>query len=224
MTDEHTGWGTPPAGTSPSGPSRTALVAGALVGVVLLATIGAIGGWLIAESQNGTSPNALETGGPVLSPSTVATTKGTRTTPPAPTKTTPRLQSGQFLLPNLVGKDFEDAREELRDRKLGTHVVFGVAGQDRTVLSTDPAPNTPVSAGITVQIRVVGAAPVVAVPDLVGKDCDEAKDELDDEGLSPRYPTGQRGEVIRQEPEAKAEARWNDQVRVYCGTPGSPTP
>jgi hypothetical protein len=228
MTDENTGWDTPPVG-QPEGPSRAALVAGAIVGTLVLSTVGAIGGWLIADAQDdGTSTPVAEAteGGPAgtMTPGgkVPTTAKTSHSSSPRPTKTTPKPPPDQDTMPNMVGWDFEDARDELRSNRLGWKLKFGVVGDDRSVSSTRPSPGEPVRQGDTVVIAVIGAAPAVAVPDLVGKDCHDAEDQLSDAGLYPQYPTGKVGQVTKQDPEPGDESHWNDEVRISCGRSDAP--
>jgi beta-lactam-binding protein with PASTA domain len=136
------------------------------------------------------------------------------------------------VLPDLVGKDFEQARKELRDRRLGWRLVFGGAGTDRSVASTQPRAGTRLHPGLTVKVFVVGAAPSTPVPAVTGLSCAEAQAQIVDAGFYPEYPRGQNGQVTMQDPAPSAIRRWNDPVRLYCGSapsgaphePGTPTP
>ncbi|MGI5212533.1 PASTA domain-containing protein [Plantactinospora sp. CA-290183] len=209
----------------PAGSSRTTLLAGTAVGLVICAVVGSVGGYLLADGD-GDDPGS-EAGSPpaaTASARPTATTRSVKPTQPRPSRsvsTPPPV--GQMVLPDLVGTDFEEARDELRQRGLGWRIVFGSAGSDRRVGSTDPRAGTTVRRGITVRLSVVGAAPSVAVPDLVGRSCQEAAKRLVDEGLSPDYPAGRSGEVRSQDPEPAATSQWNGQVRIYCGEADGPS-
>ncbi|MGC5018767.1 PASTA domain-containing protein [Micromonospora sp. DT47] len=202
-------------------PGRATLLLGGGLAVVLLAAAGATAGWVLAdpgERSTGTpAATPSEVTSPVEEPSTDRPTSGGTTTPPAP-----RTEDGGLTVPALVSTDFEAAREELHDRKLGWRLVFGT-GTGRDVARTEPAAGTPVRRGTTVQVYVTGRAPEVTVPDLVGEECDEVAEELGEKGLYPRYRTGRRGTVTAQEPAADATAHWNDQVALICGA-GEPVP
>jgi hypothetical protein len=201
------------------------LAAATLAGFVLLATIGAVSGWLLAGGAGGDAdgpdPSAATTGARTPRPEVTAPGQPA----PAPeltpsTKSTlPRLPPGRVRLPDLVGRDFREARHELRRLGLGWNLAFGVAGDDPTVARTDPAPGTAVKRGTVVRISVLGAAPAVPVPDLTGLLCVRAAAKLTDVGLVPRYSTGRLGQVTRQEPQPGTELRWNDQVVLHCGAP-----
>ncbi|WP_328341611.1 PASTA domain-containing protein [Micromonospora sp. NBC_00421] len=204
-------------------PGRGRLVLGGTLATVLLAAVGGTVGWVLADPgapQTGTTPAAAPTGS--ASPRDVPTTAR-----PAPARTTtpppPATTGGGLPVPRLVGLDFEKARDELHDRKLGWRLVFGT-GSGRSVTRTVPAQDTSVRPGTTVRVEVSGPAPEVDVPDLVGEDCDDAAEELGDLGLFPRYPTGNRGEVTTQVPAADTTAHWNDQVSISCGGPATSAP
>ncbi|GGM50848.1 hypothetical protein GCM10011608_39710 [Micromonospora sonchi] len=209
-------------GRGDAGPDRTLIIGGGLA-AVLLAIIGATGGWVLAGDQK--PPRTLSadgTGGPT--PSAQPTTSPPRGKPTpaaapssiAPSSTAPTRPTG-LIVPDLVGLDFEEAREELRDRGLGWSFVFG-RGDSSSVRSTNPTAGTPVKRGITVVVDVAGAAPPNEVPDLIGDDCHDARADLVDAGFSPRYPTGRSGTVTAQDPPDGTIGRWNDVVSIWCGS------
>ncbi|MFI6265789.1 PASTA domain-containing protein [Micromonospora sp. NPDC051006] len=228
MTDGNTGGQFSP-GDGDGRPGRMAVVLGGGLAAVLLAALGATGGWLLAgeddvppeEPAAATSPTAGS------SSPTAPRPTATRSTPSAP-RTSASTGSG-LTVPPVIGTDFEDARDELHERRLSWRLVFGT-GSGRTVERTEPAVGAAVKRGTTVTLYVSGPAPTSTVPDLVGDDCSEAAEELGEEGLFPRYPTGRSGTIQRQEPAADAVARWNDTVQVFCGAQpdgppsGSPAP
>jgi beta-lactam-binding protein with PASTA domain len=229
MTDGQPDLETISGGRDEAGPGRAKLLLGGGLAVVLLATVGATAGYLLAgENQPADrTPTAAVTtaAAPTTEPPTDEPTSD-RTTPPAGQSTPPTSATG-LTVPTLVGMDFEQARKELRDRRLGWRLVFGT-GTGRTVERTVPAAGTPVRRGATVALHVVGPAPAQPVPDVVGDDCDDAARELGEAGFYPRYPTGRTGKVTRQEPAADATAYWNDRVAIACGdappSPGAATP
>ncbi|MEV2237715.1 PASTA domain-containing protein [Micromonospora sp. NPDC049891] len=211
-------------GRGDTGPDRTRLIIGGGAAAVLLAIIGAAGGWVLAGDQASTDRvSSGATGTPTPTPAV-------RTSPPRdrPTATTPTTPSNNpspsrptgLTVPDLVGTDFEEARDELRELGLGWQLVFG-SGDSSSVRSTDPAPGTPVRRGVTVKVNVAGAAPPNEVPDLIGEKCNEAGAELVDDGFSPRYPNGRSGAVMSQQPSGGTVGRWNDVVQIWCGTPPS---
>ncbi|MEV6691258.1 PASTA domain-containing protein [Micromonospora sp. NPDC051196] len=213
MTDGITDAGPERAGTD----RRTMLVGGG-VAAVLLSVIGAAGGWVLAGDQKPTTNRSVVADGS-RSPSAQATpTPRERPTPTSASTSATAPRPTGLTVPDLVGMDFEEARDELRKRGLGWKFVFG-SGDNPSVRSTDPAAGTPVKRGVTVSITVAGAAPLNEVPDLVGKRCREAAAELVDDGFSPRYPSGRSGTVTAQEPVGGTVGRWDDVVSIFCGTP-----
>lgn len=224
MTDGYPGRGTAPGTTDGPEPDRSRLLLGGGLAVVLLAVIGASGGWLLAgeDSAPPAPPAAAGTTPPASTGDTPAATDSPRSTPPV-TGTTGRTSAAGLTVPKLIGTDFVAARAELRERKLGWRLVFG-EGSGRTVERTYPEAGTPVRRGVTVTLWVVGPPPPVAVPDLIGDDCDDAADDLVEAGLYPRYRTGRTGTVLAQDPTAGSPARWNDTVALSCGTEASPAP
>ncbi|MEG3632890.1 PASTA domain-containing protein [Micromonospora palythoicola] len=208
-------------GSGGTAPDRTRMVVGGGLAAVLLAIIGAAGGWVLAGDQVGPDPVSSGATG------TPSPTPAVRTSPPRkpPTSSAPTRPSSSpspsrptgLTVPDLVGLDFEEAREELRDLGLGWQLVFG-SGDGPSVRSTDPAPGTPVRRGVTVKINVAGAAPPNEVPDLIGEECNEAGAELVDDGFFPRYPGGRSGTVTAQRPVGGTVGRWNDVVQLRCGT------
>ncbi|MCW3842425.1 PASTA domain-containing protein [Micromonospora yasonensis] len=198
---------------------RTRLLLGGGLAMVLLAVIGASGGWVLAGEPDRPVSNASTP----PAPSGEASTAAPPSTPaqrPTGTRTT---TAAGLTVPELVGTDFEAARGQLRDRKLGWRLIFGT-GSDRSVLRTSPAPGTPVRRGVTVTLWIAGSAPAVSVPDLTELDCGDAADDLVDAGLYPGYRTGRRGAVTSQDPAAGAPAHWNDRVVLTCGDAPSAAP
>lgn len=206
------------------------MVAGAAVATLLLATVGAIGGWALANSE-GTDPSTDAGPGATstLDPSPSQTSK------PRPTTAAPRTPpasgppAGQFALPDLTGQSFERVREDLRDRGLGWRLIFGGSGEDPTVERTDPAAGANVRKGTTVKVYVAGAAPLTDVPEVTGLSCSQAQSRLVEAGFEPDYRSGKSGPVLRQDPAPGERLRWNEKVAVYCGSlpnnpPGQPTP
>ncbi|MFF3853002.1 PASTA domain-containing protein [Micromonospora sp. NPDC002575] len=216
MTDGNTAREAYPDEAGTPGTGRSAKVLGGGLAVALLALVGAAGGWLLAGEDD--SPSGLPAAQPGVSattPPSDAPSAPARTTAPA-TRTTAPTRSTGLTVPPVVGTDFEDARDELRDLRLGWRLVFGT-GSGRDVRRADPPVGSPVSRGTTVALYVAGPAPAVSVPDVVGDDCDDAADDLVEEGLYLRYPTGRTGTVTAQAPAAGSTAYWNDQVTLTCG-------
>ncbi|MEV6374117.1 PASTA domain-containing protein [Micromonospora musae] len=204
-------------------PGRLTVVLGGGMVAVLLAAIGATGGWLLA-GEGEQSPEK-----PVAAPSATGAASGRPSHRPEPTRTTPSAPrtsastASGLTVPPVIGTDFLYARDELRDLRLGWRLVFG-DGAGRSIERTDPEVGREVRRGTTVTLYVAGPPPESEVPDVVGDDCADAADELGESGFYPDYPNGKRGEVTRQEPSEGGSARWNDQVRIWCGAEKSNQP
>ncbi len=205
----------------PGRPSRLVMVLGAGAAVALLAAVGAVGGWVLAgDSDHVGDPQAGSTAGSSTPAQPTSTPQASRPTTGRPTGTT-RPPDG-FVLPDLAGRDFEQARTKLRGLGLGWKLIFQASDDDggddgRRVGHTEPGPGAPVRRGDTVHVFVVGAAPSATVPGVVGMSCRQAGALVVDHGLYPRYPSGDIGQVLRQDPESPGDLRWNDWVQLYCG-------
>jgi hypothetical protein len=200
----------------PAGRSRLRLLAWVAGAVVVLAAVGATGGWLLA-SASGTDQ----------SPSSASSPPPSSPSPSYLESSGPASESetGEFALPDVTGSDFADARRRLRDLKLGVQLVFGGIGDDRSVERTEPLAGAAVRPGVTVKLHVPGEPPSLTVPRLLGMTCAAAGRDAADRGFTPRYEPQKLGVVVRQEPEASAEAHWNDQVTLYCdGAAATSTP
>jgi hypothetical protein len=201
--------------------SRLGLLASIGGAVVVLAAVGATGGWLLAgagKSNQGSAGRSPSPSISYLSPSPSPSSA------PSPTESTASID-GEFPLPDVTGRDFVDARRQLRDRRLGVQVVFDGKGDDRSVERTKPGPGEVVHAGITVKLHVPGEPPALEVPSLLGTACADAGQEAADRGLIPQYKPKKAGRVTGQDPQPYARARWNDRVTLYCdGGATSPTP
>ncbi|MEH1164825.1 PASTA domain-containing protein [Micromonospora sp. CPCC 205539] len=232
MTDTNTGGQGSAGDRADGGTSRASVVLGGGLVAVLLVAIGATGGWLLAGG------NETDPGDPLAAVTATGTPSGdaaaTRPSTPRTTASAPRpsgtpTKGTGLRVPPVVGSDFEQARDALRELRLGWRLVFGT-GVGRTVENTSPPVGAEVARGTTVQLQVAGPPPPATVPDVVGDDCAEAADDLVDEGLYPRYRSGKSGKVNRQEPPKDGAARWNDEVSIWCGAappsqPGTnPTP
>lgn len=194
---------------TPAGPQRPAghgrLIAGVASGVVALAVLGFVVGWLAFHAGTPT-PTAAPT--PVL----------TGSVPPG--------SLAPLVLPDYTGTDFVAARTELRGLQLGVRLYFGQGAEDPKVLRTEPAAGTPITRGLTVKVYVTGAAPLLTLPTVVGQQCNLGGKALADAGVYPQYPTGRAGVVVSTDPATDATTvHWNDTVKVTCARPGtSPSP
>lgn len=227
MTDTNTGRQDAVGGQDGGGAGRASVLLGGGLAAVLLAAVGATGGWLLAGEDGTPSGDPLAVASATGSPTSRATASRPstgRTTPSAVRTSATATKGSGLTVPPVIGTDFVQARDTLRKQRLGWRLVFG-GGTGRTVEGTSPEVGTEVARGTTVQLQVSGPAPAAEVPHVVGDNCDKAVNELIDEGLYPRYVSGRSGKVTRQEPAEDGPARWNDEVSIWCGAgaPEQPT-
>jgi hypothetical protein len=227
---EH-GWNATGAPERPR--ANRGLIAAIAVAVLVLAVVGATAGWILAGRDTGAAgPGGTPppSGDPQsTAPTAPATSTSAATSaPPATATATGGPATGNpsdaFPLPDVSGKDFEQARRELRELRLGVTVVFGSAGDDRTVSGTEPAAGRQVRRGTAIKLQVRGSAPYATIPGIVGVSCNQAGSIVADHGLVPQYPYGRSGVVLRTDPEqAPDRLRWNEVLQIYCG-PSPTTP
>jgi hypothetical protein len=183
------------------------VILGVVAGVLLLALLAVV----VIELASG--PGTRSTTATPPSPPTVSSA------PPAPSPLAP------LTLVDYAGRDFITVRAELRALQLGVQLIFGSEGDSRAVDHTVPAAGTPIDRGITIKVYVVGAAPLLVPPDVVGHPCNEAGRELSAAGVYPQYPTGRSGVVAAQDPPGAAPGvHWNDRIRISCGSTASSEP
>jgi hypothetical protein len=188
--------------------------------VTTLVVLGLVGwsiGWLAAGAE-------LASGEPTKAPT--ATSSPTRPPSPSvsPSRTPPTAspnpqRTDAFAMPNLVGKKFEEARQEAFDLKLGVTVKFNAPANGKpagTVMSTTPETKVDVWPGLTIVLHVAGQPVKISVPLLVGKTCNEGKDILIQKGFRVTYATQNKGNVINSDPPAFTEMLWNDEVELNC--------
>jgi serine/threonine-protein kinase len=93
-----------------------------------------------------------------------------------------------------------------------------------TVLEQDPAAGEEVDRGTAVDLTVVAAPELVAIPDLEGATVEEAQAALIDLGLEPVGPveepsdTVDEGRVARTDPPAGDEVEPNSQVTIFVSS------
>jgi serine/threonine-protein kinase len=190
--------------------------------LLLLGIVGFFAGFVAAGSE-------LERQGQI-DPTTTAQAPKSPTPSPSPARPTPSpslsptpdvtaTRADAFDMPDLVNKNFRDARNDAIGRKLGVNVVFNERSirANGTVVRTNPAAGVQVFPGLTIQLYVAGPPPRVLVPDIVGKTCGEGKDGILDAGLKiGAYPSGEKGNVTKVEPAPGTLLSWNDSVKIFC--------
>ncbi|GIH05901.1 hypothetical protein Rhe02_39680 [Rhizocola hellebori] len=122
-------------------------------------------------------------------------------------------------MPDLVGRKFQEARQQAFDKRLGVTVKFDEPANGKpagTVMRTIPEAKEFVWPGLTVVLHVAGPPLKLSVPPLAGKTCTEGKDILVNAGFRVTYPNQNKGTVSKTEPPAFTELKWNDEVQLYC--------
>ncbi|MBM7491701.1 hypothetical protein JOD64_002923 [Micromonospora luteifusca] len=122
MTDTNMGQQDAVGGWDGGGPGRANVLLGGGLVAVLLAAIGATGGWLLAGDGDNPSGDPLAvatTAGPPTGRATAPRPSTGRTTP-SPVRTSATATKGAGLtVPPVVGTDFVQARDMLRKQRLG---------------------------------------------------------------------------------------------------------
>lgn len=99
-------------------------------------------------------------------------------------------------VPDVLGNDLEDARQELEDAGLTVEVASGRITSDYEayqVAEQSPEADKQVAQGDTVKLTVSKGPPLVEVPDVVGDSVDDAKQELEDAGFEVEVDRGLLG-------------------------------
>ncbi|MFJ2258427.1 Stk1 family PASTA domain-containing Ser/Thr kinase [Streptomyces sp. NPDC087844] len=99
-------------------------------------------------------------------------------------------------VPNVLGDDLDDARQELEDAGLTVEVTSGRITSDYEagqVAEQSPDPDKQVAQGDTVKLTVSKGPPMVEVPDVVGDSVDDAKQELEEAGFEVEEDRGLLG-------------------------------
>ena len=132
-------------------------------------------------------------------------------------------------LPNVVGKQKEEAQKMIEDAKLKYEVEreeYNKDVQEGFIISQDPAyfdKYHSVKEGSTVKVVISKGTEKTIVPKVVGKTQDEAIKLLEDanlkaEVISETSKTVEAGYVISQETEENAEVAAGDTVKIHVST------
>ncbi|GAA4976785.1 Stk1 family PASTA domain-containing Ser/Thr kinase [Actinoplanes utahensis] len=124
-------------------------------------------------------------------------------------------------VPDLEGQELEFAKAALADLKLkvkqGAGVYSDVAPAG-VVVSTNPKAGTKLKPGATVTLVVSKGKPPIDIPDVVGKNINEARQLLNEKGLKAVEESVEsdrpRDEVVSQTPKAGTGAEKNTEVKL----------
>lgn len=128
-----------------------------------------------------------------------------------PNETTEQLTDTMVMVPNIIGKDFETARETLKTLGLDLYQV-GEKDSNRPkgeILEQKTLEGTEVEAGTVIEV-IVSSGKGKVVPNVVGLTEEEAETTLKDAGFSVEkerdYNTAEEGTIVEQDPKANSEA------------------
>jgi serine/threonine-protein kinase len=130
----------------------------------------------------------------------------------------------KVTVPDVRGIQFDQAQAQLEEKGFDVDKKTQVSAQTPGVVITqDPNGGTSKEKGTTITLTVAKAEEKVAVPDVTGKSCDEAKAELQSKGLvptcndTPVSDPAQNGKVQNTNPAAGQQVSKNTPVAVNVG-------
>jgi serine/threonine-protein kinase len=137
--------------------------------------------------------------------------------------------TGRVAVPELVGRNVEQARSILRSMALASRAVEVPSAEPAgTVVAQSPAAGSEVARGSVVRINVSDGSGAEEpaereIPDVVGLPENEAVAQLEDAGFTVRIRREETsdpaddGVVLRQEPEGGLTAQEGDEVAITVG-------
>ncbi|MQY35861.1 Serine/threonine-protein kinase PknB [Streptomyces sp. RB17] len=127
-------------------------------------------------------------------------------------------------VPDVRGIQFDQAQSQLTDKGFKVEEKTQVSSQTPgVVISQDPRGGTSKQKGTTITLTVAKAAEKVTIPDLTGRSCDDAKNQLTQLGLTPtcnNTPTtdqSQDGKVTGTNPPAGQQVNKNTPITINVG-------
>ncbi|MGW3860821.1 Stk1 family PASTA domain-containing Ser/Thr kinase [Streptomyces sp. NPDC005047] len=130
----------------------------------------------------------------------------------------------KVAVPNVIDKDVDTATEQLENKGFEVETKQTESSQDEgTVLSQDPDPGSELEKGSTVTLEVAKAEAKATVPDVVGRSCDEAKAQMQNNDLEatctdqPTQDPNQVDKVISTTPAANQQVDKGSKVTIVVG-------
>ncbi|MGW5038140.1 Stk1 family PASTA domain-containing Ser/Thr kinase [Streptomyces parvulus] len=130
----------------------------------------------------------------------------------------------KVAVPNVIDKNVDDATQRLEDKGFKVETKRTESSQDEgTVLSQDPDPGSELEKSSTVTLEVAKAEEKATVPDVVGRSCDEAKAQMENNGLEgtctdqPTNDPNQVDKVISTTPQANQQVDPGSKVTIVVG-------
>ncbi|MET7478228.1 Stk1 family PASTA domain-containing Ser/Thr kinase [Streptomyces sp. NPDC005648] len=133
----------------------------------------------------------------------------------------------KVAVPNVTGKSLDEATQILEgdDYKfvVKTKTEESTTEDANTVLDQDPKLGAEVQKGSTITLTIAKAPQTVAIPDVTGQSCDDAKSTLSDAGLNgncvntPTNDDSQDGKAIATNPTIGTQVKKNSAVQINIG-------
>ena len=147
---------------------------------------------------------------------------------PSPTPRTTEPTKTTVAVPDVVGRNADDAQRTLEQAGFTVHRTKAAGGTANEVAGTDPAAGTQVSRRSTVTLQVsTGACDSADVPDVRGDRIDQARARLTAAGFSnvsvdqgPTSDPNELGRVLDQSPSPGKSNCTDDQITLTVGVPG----
>ncbi|MEV4624178.1 Stk1 family PASTA domain-containing Ser/Thr kinase [Asanoa sp. NPDC049573] len=145
--------------------------------------------------------------------------------PPVGTETKPGDKATVFVskgkapltVPRVVGKNVNDARNELVALGLEPLIAYKASDQPRdTVTKQTPNDGAGVEKGAKVELEVSEGPPQVVVPRLIGQPCQQAVLALQGMGLQANPQLNPNGTVFAQNPNENTPVAPQSQVVLFC--------
>ncbi|WP_128377549.1 Stk1 family PASTA domain-containing Ser/Thr kinase [Streptomyces cavernae] len=131
----------------------------------------------------------------------------------------------KVAVPSVEGLSFEKAKEQLEEK--GFKVDKKEQESDRdpdVVIDQDPKGDTELEKGSTITLTVAIEKKQVTVPDVIGQSCDDAKEQIEDNGLKAGDCTdvevqdpNQVGKVIKTTPDVNTQVSPGTTVNLQVG-------
>jgi serine/threonine-protein kinase len=147
----------------------------------------------------------------------VATDPAAQTTVKPGTKILLKVSKGRapLTMPSLIDQPLDQAQATLTGQGLKVEVKQQDSPKPtNTVISQEPADGTSLEPGATVKLTVSKGPPAVGVPDLNGKDAEEARQILAQSGLQAQVIGG--GKVRIQNPPAGQQVPPGTTIVLWC--------
>jgi serine/threonine-protein kinase len=134
-------------------------------------------------------------------------------------KVTVTISKGRAPLsvPNLVGKNINEARSELQKLELQAMEQYEDSDKPKDqVIDQTPASGTGVEKGAEVKLKVSKGPPAVPVPQVVGMPCPQAQQTLQGQQLNPVVQFNPNGTVVAQSLGEGTQVPPGTQITITC--------